>query len=130
MSATSNARGKAAEDAAAAALEAAGYRVIESNYRVVGSEIDHVCRDDAGFVFVEVRARSLGAIEPSATLGARKLRFLMRGARLWLSRHGSSSADWRMLVVAVDLDDTGRPVATTIIEDPFRHIPEYHDGDL
>lgn len=130
MSARSHRSGRAAEGAAAQALAAAGYTVVESNWRTRGAEIDHVCRDDLGFVFVEVRARGPDGPEPSATIGRDKAGHLLRGGRAWLAAHGRADADWRCVVVAVDLDADGRPVATTILEDPFRHLPEYHDGRL
>lgn len=130
MTSLSHERGRLAERAARDALEAAGYTVIESNYRVRGAELDHVARDDEGFIFVEVRARGPGDVEPSATLGRTKLQAFLRGARNWLARRGQASAPWRLLVVSVDLDASGRPVATTIIEDPCAHLPEYHDGQL
>lgn len=126
---TSHARGRRAEEAACAALSAAGYRVLESNYRVVGAELDVICRDDEGLAFVEVRARGPGPVEPSATVDARKFRRLLRGARSWLVRHRCTEADWRFVVVAVRLDTGGRPIGSEIIEDPFAHLPEYHHGD-
>lgn len=122
-------RGRLAESAAIEALAAAGFVVLESNFRVAGSEIDVVCRDADGLVFVEVRARGPGAVEPSATLDGRKLRFLKRGARAWLARHKQARADWRFVVVSVTLDENGHPVATEIMEDPFVHLPEFHHGD-
>ncbi len=122
-------RGRAAEDAAAEALRAAGFTVIETNARFVGSELDIIARDPDGLVFVEVRARGPGDVEPSATLGSTKLRHLLKGARLWLSRRAGAETPWRFVVVGVDLDEAGRPVATTIIEDPFVHLPEFHHGD-
>ncbi len=129
MGELSHRRGRDAEDAARDALHAAGYTVIESNYRVPGAELDHVCRDDGGFVFAEVKGRGPGELEPSAAVTPLKLRRLLRGARMWLVRHGRERADWRFVVVAVDLDSDGHPVASSIIEDPFAHLPEYHDGD-
>lgn len=129
MANPSHLRGLVAEDAARNALAAAGFTIIESNFRVRGAEIDIVCRDDAGLVFVEVRARQPGPIEPSATITPPKFRMMMRGARAWLARHHQPDADWRFVVVSVDLHKDGRPVATEIIEDPFAHLPEYHRGD-
>jgi putative endonuclease len=121
--------GRAAEEAARTALRDAGFTVIESNFRVRGAELDIVARDDEGLVFAEVRARQLGVIEPSATITRPKFRLLMRGARAWLARHDQARADWRFVVVTATLDDTGRVVATEIIEDPFAHLPEFHHGD-
>jgi putative endonuclease len=129
MPGPSHVRGRAAEAAARRALAAAGFTIIESNFRVRGAEVDVVCRDDVGPVFAEVRARQDGAIEPSATITRPKFRALLRGARAWLARHDQGRSDWRFVVVAVTLDADGHPVATEIIEDPFAHLPEYHHGD-
>ena len=129
MAGLSHARGRAAEEAAQHALAAAGYRIIECNFRVHGSELDVVCRDAEGLVFVEVRARGPGPVEPSATITPTKWRRLLRGARIWLVRHGQEQGPWRFVVVSVNLDEEGHPVATEIIEEPFAHLPEYHHGD-
>jgi Holliday junction resolvase-like predicted endonuclease len=98
---------------------------------VTGAELDLVCRDTDGLVFVEVRARSPGAIEPSATIDGAKLRRLQRGARTWMTHHGLSprSAPWRFLVAAVELDAQGLPATIDLIDDPFAHLPEYHHAD-
>ena len=122
-------RGQVAEAAACRALSAAGFTVIESNFRVRGAELDVVCRDDAGLAFVEVRARGPSDVEPSSTILAPKFRTLLRGARAWLARHRAAGVSWRFVVVSVTLDPGGRPVSTEIIEDPFAHLPEYHHGD-
>ena len=49
--------GRAGEDAAAAHLEALGYRILKRNLRGPGGEIDIVARDGATIAFVEVKAR-------------------------------------------------------------------------
>jgi putative endonuclease len=61
-------KGSAAEDRALQALQQAGLTLIERNYRVArgpharGGEIDLIMRDrDGTVVFVEVRARRIGA---------------------------------------------------------------------
>ena len=50
-------RGRAGENAAAALLEAHGYRIIARNVRVPGGEIDLVCVESGTLVFVEVKRR-------------------------------------------------------------------------
>ncbi len=119
-------RGRRAEEAAREALVAAGFTVIESNFRVRGAEIDVVARDDGGVVFAEVRARAPGPVEPSATIDRAKFHALLRGARAWIARHEHGAGDWRFVVVSVSFDEQGRPVGTEIIEDPFTHLPEFH----
>ncbi|MDP2792745.1 MAG: YraN family protein [Sulfurisoma sp.] len=85
------AKGNAAEAAAAQMLVARGLRVIERNFRVKGGEIDLVCRDGATTVFVEVRLRTRqdygGA---AASITAAKQRRLILAARHWLARHGET----------------------------------------
>jgi putative endonuclease len=78
-------RGHAAEDAAAALLEAQGYRILGRNVRLPGGEIDIIARDGNVVVFVEVKARAgtsygnaLGAVD------ARKRATLRRLAGDWL----------------------------------------------
>jgi len=112
-------------------LQSRGFSVLQTNYRVVGAELDLVCRDDDGLVFVEVRARSPGPIEPSATITSAKLRRLQRGARSWLieRRLSPRSAAWRFVVATVALDEQGAAATIEIIEDPFAHLPEYHHAD-
>jgi putative endonuclease len=122
-------RGRAAEEAARRALEAAGYRVLESNWCTRGAELDVVARDGEGLVFAEVRALQAGPHEPSASIDRTKLRRLLRGARAWLVARGCQQEAWRFVVVAVTLSPEGHAVATEIIEDPFLHIPEFHHGD-
>jgi len=87
MSAGAHARGRVAEAAARDALASAGFTVIESNFRVRGSELDVVCRDDTGLAFVEVRSRQAGEMDPSSTITRLKFHALLRGARAWLARH-------------------------------------------
>ena len=129
MAAGAHERGLVAEAAARDALASAGFTVIESNFRVRGSELDVVCRDDAGLAFVEVRSRQAGEVEPSSTITRTKFHVLLRGARAWLARHDRAAAAWRFVVVSVTLDAAGRPTGTEIIEDPFAHLPEFHRGD-
>jgi putative endonuclease len=83
-------RGKAAEDRAAAFLQAKGLRLVERNWRCRGGEIDLVMRDGATLVFVEVRARGnarFGGAAASIT-GAKQAR-IIHAARSYLSGMGS-----------------------------------------
>ena len=78
-------RGRAAEDAAAALLEAHGYRIIGRNVRLPGGEIDIIAREGDTVVFVEVKARA-GASHGSAlqAVDGRKRATLRAIAGDWL----------------------------------------------
>ena len=85
------AKGNAAEEAAARLLTSHGLQVVARNFRVRGGEIDLVCRDGALTVFVEVRLRTRqdygGA---AASITATKQARLILAARHWLARHGDT----------------------------------------
>jgi putative endonuclease len=83
------AKGEAAEAAAAQLLAAHGLAVVARNFRVRGGEIDLVCRDGATTVFVEVRLRTRNDYGgAAASITPAKQARLILAARHWLARHG------------------------------------------
>ncbi len=88
-----NTLGEAAEQAAAAHLQAAGLRVLVRNYMCRLGEIDLVCADGDVLVFVEVRQRRSerygGA---AASITARKRQRILSAARHYLMRLGREPA--------------------------------------
>jgi putative endonuclease len=99
-------RGRAGEDAAAALLEAHGYRVVARNVRLPGGEIDIIARDGDTVVFVEVKARATGSFGSAAgAVNARKRATLRALASDWL-QVAAPRAQARFDVVTFD---RGRP---------------------
>ena len=95
-------RGRAAEDAAAALLEAHGYRVVARNVRLPGGEIDIIARDGDTVVFVEVKARASGSFGSAAgAVHARKRATLRAVASDWL-QVAAPRANARFDVVTFD----------------------------
>lgn len=109
-----------------AALVRRGWRVLGRNARERGGELDLVADDGEAIVFVEVRARLEGTTDPSQTVDGRKLARLLGGARQWLARHGQQGRPWRLVLASVRLSRAGDVRAITWIDDPFRHLPEFH----
>lgn len=111
-------RGKDAEHFAVAYLRRRGYRILETNVRFVGGEIDVVADDHGVLVFVEVRARRaglFGAAEES--ISPTKRRRIVQAAEMYLQRHEEAAArPSRIDVVAIQLDSRGRPSAATVIK--------------
>lgn len=102
--ASTRARGRVAEDAAAAWLERRGYAVLARNHATRRGEVDLVCRDGATLCFVEVRSRSrLDFGSPAASVGVAKARRVVAAATDWAVRNGGLDRDMRFDVVAVDL---------------------------
>ena len=101
--------GRAAEDAAAAQLARAGFRVVERNVRLGHGEIDLVCRDGDVVVFVEVKCRrATWGDSPAAAVSWYKQRRLTRLAEHYLKWRRLEGARCRFDVVSVTVDATGR----------------------
>ncbi|MBB4266649.1 YraN family protein [Roseospira visakhapatnamensis] len=115
--------GRAAEDDAAAWLEARGWTVLARRApgqrgRGVG-EIDLIAQDGPVLVFVEVKARPSAAAALAAVTPAQRRR-LATAAEAWLAAHPDHGADGvRFDVVAVPAD--GAPVH---VPDAWRPEPE------
>jgi len=78
--------GRAAEDAAARALERNGYRILKRNFRSKAGELDVVALDGEALAIVEVRYRAsedYGGGAASITAGKRSR--IVRAARALLS---------------------------------------------
>jgi putative endonuclease len=110
-----SARGKRAEDRAAAHLRAQGYRIVERNFRCRAGELDIVARDGDTLVFVEVRSRARGhrgdALE---TVTRAKQTQLIRVARVYLAMQRPAFRSCRFDVVGITAG------AITLIRDAFR----------
>jgi putative endonuclease len=91
------------ESIAQSHLEKAGLRLVESNYRVQGGEIDLIMRDGAYLVFVEVRQRESpdfgGAI---ASVTRHKVKRLVLAAQVYLKMTGQTNSPCRFDLVAFD----------------------------
>lgn len=94
-----------------------GIRTVQRNARTRWGEIDLVCRDACGYVFVEVktrRERSFVTAAESAT--AAKVARLTRLAWAWLAHHGERDAEWRLLVAAVTVGRDGSAVELIAVD--------------
>jgi putative endonuclease len=103
--------GLAGERAAEIALARAGLRVIARNERTRFGEIDLVCRDRDGYVFVEVKTRRAGSFVAAAeAVDRRKLGRLARLGAGWLAMRGEREARWRVVVAALTVGVDGTAV--------------------
>jgi putative endonuclease len=96
------ARGREAEDLAAAFLAGRGYEVLARNHRIRRGEVDLVCREGDLLCFVEVRSRTSEAQGgPEETVGRIKARRVVAAATDWALRNGGLDRAIRFDVVAV-----------------------------
>lgn len=115
MSTYRSAIGARGEGIAAAFLRSQGYVVRGHNYRCRFGEIDVICTQGATVVFCEVKLRrsdSFGTPEEAVT--PRKVARLTLAAQTYLAEHGLEDADWRIDVVAIEVDRRGAVLRTTL----------------
>jgi putative endonuclease len=97
------------ERIAARKLLADGYAVVAQNYRCPVGEIDIVARDRECWVFVEVKTRRGDRFgRPEEAITAEKAKRLLNVAEHFLQERGLDGVDWRVDVIAVELDSRGR----------------------
>lgn len=100
--------GDLGEAAACGALTERGYQIVERNWRCARGEVDIVARDGACWVFVEVKTRRWRSVErPEDGFTARKAERLVELAQTYLGEHELHTVDWRIDLVAVELDARG-----------------------
>ena len=103
--------GLAGERAAEIELIRCGLRVIARNQRTRFGEIDLVCRDKDGYVFVEVKTRSARSFVAAAeAVDRRKLGRLARLGAGWLAMRGERDARWRVVIAALTVGVDGTRV--------------------
>ncbi len=96
------ARGREAEDLAAAFLARGGMEILARNHSARRGEVDIVCRDGDVLCFVEVRSRSSDAQGgPEETVDRRKARRVVAAATDWAMRNGGLERAIRFDVVAI-----------------------------
>jgi putative endonuclease len=94
--------GRFGERLAEKALRERGWAIVARNARTRYGEIDLVCHDGKGFVFIEVKTRKQGSfVSAVEACGPQKLHKLVRLSEAWLALHGSRDAAWRPAVMAI-----------------------------
>lgn len=99
---STGAKGRAGEDAAAAFLEANGYRVVARNVRLPGGEIDAVCVEGGALVIVEVKRRDSRSFGPALGAVDRRKQATLRRLAADYAQIVAPSARIRFDVVALD----------------------------
>ena len=99
---TKHATGNRGERIARWFLRTKGYRILTTNFRVRGGEIDLVCRQDDTLVFVEVKTRSnrLGGY-PEEAVTVRKMQRLQTAIDVYLQRHLDARLPIRIDVISI-----------------------------
>lgn len=106
------------EKVAATYLEAKGLRILQRNWRTANKgsatggprgEIDLVAQAGAVLVFVEVKTRrSQNSGTPEEGVTPQKVRQLLNLGQQYLLEHNLVDVEWRVDLVAVELDNHGK----------------------
>jgi putative endonuclease len=108
--------GAAGEEAAARALVAQGWTLLDRNARTPSGEIDLVVERKGVLGFVEVKARrSRAAGTPEEAVDDAKASRVARAAAEYLRRKGLAGARSEVFAAAVDMDPAGKVVAVRIV---------------
>ena len=110
--------GRLGELAARRHLETEGYNILGTNVRCGRSEIDIVAERDGTLVFVEVRTRRgrrMGTPEESIT--SQKRAQMLTAAQRYLSETDNWQRNWRIDIIAVELDRLDRIARLSVIRD-------------
>ena len=105
------------ERVARAHLEANGYRILATNFRVREGEVDIVAERDGVVAFVEVKTRRGDAMGSALeAIDGRKAQRLLLVAEAFAEQHPDLPPDRRIDLIAIDLDAGGRVVSLQHIE--------------
>ena len=109
--------GAIGEKLALAYIKKKSYKIIETNYRCHSGEIDIVARQKDCLVFVEVRTRSTTQYgTPEESLSSVKQKHMINSAYHYLQNHQKLPGNWRIDLVAVELDELDKIKRIEIIE--------------
>jgi putative endonuclease len=102
--------GDLGESLARGFLESKGYRILDTNYRCPGGEIDIVARQDDFLVFIEVRTRtSLDFGSPEESVTPAKKGRLIATAQHYRQGHYNMPASWCIDFIGIMLHPRGGP---------------------
>ena len=119
--------GKLGEKAARKFLKKRGYRIREKGFRCHHGEIDIVAQKKDWLVFVEVRTKSnLEFGTPEESITQAKKEKLIASALTYTSTHKDLPPLWRIDVVAIELDDKGKPKRIELIENAIEQVSRFN----
>ena len=118
--------GRHGEKLARRHLESKGYRVLETNYHSKSGEIDLIAEHLGTLVFIEVRTRGAGMLgTPEESVTASKRLRLVAVAEEYLQAADTPNAEWRIDVVALEVDGGRRLVRLDVIREGRRSIARF-----
>ena len=98
-------------------LKKRGYHIWETNYRCPEGEIDIIAKHKHYLVSIEVRTKkSLEFGSPEESITPTKMERLRAATYHYRQTHDNLPSLWRIDVVAVELNEKGKPTRIELIE--------------
>ncbi len=98
-------------------LKKQGYHIKEINYRCPQGEIDIIAEHKDYLVFIEVRTKKSPEFgSPEESITPTKMERLKATASHYQQTHDNLPSLWRIDVVAIELNQRGKPLRIEIIE--------------
>jgi len=109
--------GRRGEELAVAELTRCGYEIVARNWRCQVGEVDALARQDDVWIFFEVRTRrGRECGTPEESLTPAKQQRMIHVALTYLAEHDLNDVDWRVGLVAVEMDQSGRLLRIEVYE--------------
>ena len=109
--------GRQGEELALAELGRCSYEIVARNWRCRVGEVDVVARRDGVYHFFEVRTRrGIDFGTPEESLTPAKRQRMVDVALTYLAEHDLGEVDWRLGLVAVEMDRAGRLLRVEVYE--------------
>ncbi len=98
-------------------MEESGYTILDTNFHCPYGEVDIVALQRECLVFLEVRTRSGSAFgSPEESITPAKRRRLIATAEAFIQSRDDLPQQWRIDLVAIEVDRRGRTVRMDIVE--------------
>jgi putative endonuclease len=102
-------------------LEGLGYEVLNRNVRTPYGEIDIVAKEKNQLVFIEVKTRSSKKYgNPEDSITEAKILHLIESAESYLQDNPEYSEDWRVDVIAIQVDPQKNSPSLTHFENALK----------
>ncbi len=100
-----------------------GYKILETNFRCREGEIDIIARQQETLVFFEVRTKKSSLFgSPEESITRRKMEKLKAVAEYYGQKHADLPPEWRIDVIAIQMNSDGKVNRIEIIENAIEDI--------
>lgn len=107
--------GKKGEEMAVKFLKTKGFKIVETNFRIRGGEIDIVAIDKDALVYVEVKTRSSDFFgKPEESVTPYKIRHLERTAKFYRNSRRNLPELERIDVISIDFSNPAQALVRHI----------------